>query len=362
MVSLVDIAEAGAVEGVDCSALANQLLVNGAPGLYYPPGGWVQNDVDLTGGQRTTKMVVRGASPAVTRITSSIPGAGIFKFWPASAREAFLQIEELELCNGPAYPTNGQAGLAIHVRGPAGSEIGKGVYKNLWAKNWYSALLLERHNDASLSDILAEYCDGALYAVDCGDLDAHKVKAQNGTGWAIQLIGTPEGQTLHQAEGARLSLCSSNGQAGGLLARNYSFLHTVASSFSSAPVGALHLENVAESSFTGGEWQAGPDVVAMSMDAACRRNRLIGPYAYDSLRGLELGGKSHTVMGLHADGNLDVDVILQATDSGVHGGQLLSTGAACSLMEVAGAANNRINGVVNSRGIQLLGGNGSTVT
>lgn len=359
---LLNVAAAGALEGVDCTALLSGALANGAPGLYYPPGNWVQNDLELMPPGRS-RIAVRGAGPAATRITTSLPGKGVFTCTATVEQESFVQIEDLELCNGPAYPSNGQAGLGIAIKGPPGGEIGKGLYRNLWFKNFWAAIYGERHNNASVVDVTAEYCASALYAVDCGDLEAARVKAQNGTGWAIELHGTDDGVAAHRAEGARLIGCSSNTQFAGLLAQNFSFLHVAGSSFSTAPAGALYLDNVSESSVTGGEWQAGPNVTAIRVMANCKRNRLIGVYAYDSLQGLSLAGEHHTVVGLHADGNAGLDVDLRATGTAFCGGQLLSTGAAQSLLEFADptipARNNRITGMITARGVQLIAGAGS---
>jgi hypothetical protein len=359
MSDLVNVREAGAWEGIDCTTVLRDILANGAPGLFFPPGDWVVNDLELARKDKP-RITIKGAGAGATRISTSTPNAGIFLYTAPFAQETWIEVSSLEMCNGPAYPSNGQAGIAIAVRGPVGDEIGKGIYRDLWAKNWWSAIYLERHNDASVVDLTAEYCAHGLYAVDCGDLEADRVKTQNGPEWAIEIHGTSDGQATHRAEGARLVGCSSNGQRGGLLIQDYAFAHVSASSFSSTEWGGLVLDGVLESSVTGGEWQAGQNAAAIRLTDTCVRNRLVGVFAYDSGRGVDLAGRNHSVLGLHATGNTGEDVTLQAADSVLMGGQLLSTGAAHSLIELSPARNNQIAKLCNARGIQLLANSGST--
>lgn len=371
----VSVADLGAVPGIDCAPLVNQAIANGAPCIYYPAGQWTQNNVDLTGGGTRWKIAVRGASPAATSIWTSIPGANVFEFCPtASPQEPFLDLADFEMVSGPGYatagatatPRGGQVGAGIVVVGPTiggvEQEISHGRYSNLWAKNFNAALVLQQHNDATISDLAAEYCNSALVATDCGDLDCLRVKAQNGYGTGIILTGTPAGQANHMAEGARLVACSANGQTAGITVSNYSFVDIAAGCFSSAENIAGYFVGLVGATIAGGNWQGLSANGAMQFSATCKWVKLIGAMIYDSPFGINLAGSGHSIHGCLFTGNTGPDLILAASGCDIVGGQFLSSGAPNSIEEISPAANNRICGVIAAKTIALLAGNGSTAS
>jgi len=347
-----------ATPGQDATAAINAALANGCPALYYPSNavGWYQTNVDLTLNPSGT-VAVFGDGAGPSRIMVAQNGGAAFASSPASVLDGFISFRDIEIASQARGTPNAES-VGFSFTGPPGTTSLPNInFRGVRLSNLTTGIALNRVNNAIITGVNAQYCSTGIDTTDCGDLVISDALVELGGAWGVSIKGTPAGQASHQAEGARLSNVSTNGQVAGLYIQNFSFFDVSNGSFTSCPSGGAYLDNASQGVLSGGEYQGGSGSSAITLTASCNGVRLAGLFAYGSGNGMVIGGTRHAITGVTATANNGCDLYMEATESAVTGVNLWSPGY--SIVETAPAANNRYTGCLAAVRY-LVAGNGST--
>lgn len=348
-----------ATPNIDATAAVNEALAKGAP-LYLsaiPDGDvWVWNAVDLVNAA-SGKVTIRGAGPGATRMASSLPNTPCLTWSNVTGTgDLWLDLQGFEITSMPVVNGPG-SGISLPLFS-GGRHAGNVTMRDLWFRALPMGLQAVQTNNLVLDNIFGELCTTLLQLTDCGDVDMNAVKAQNGSSWGIVILGTAAGRASHQAEGTRMTNCSTNGQAAGLLVQGYGGAVNCANgSFTSAPEGALRVDGSNFCRFIGGELESGPSISAATVTSSCCGIQFVGVQASGSPVGFDLNGTAHVLSGCLGTGNYECDVMLEGDACNVVGGIFNSAGTGPSILEVGGANFNVIVGAMMSKGATLIGPN-----
>jgi polygalacturonase len=207
-----------------------------------------------------------------------------------------------------------------------------------------------------ISEVFCILCIKGVYIYVCTDVDINNTKVQSGSGFGFHIDGGVAGPF---DEGYRLTNCSTNGQATGLVIQGCDWGCVSNCSFTTCSAGCLVVQTTAQNwKFSNCEFAAGVTPSAGALYAvACYFHQFNNCLFSNNTFGLSIRGDSHTITNCIFNANSNVDLFLNTTTgySVVNGNVFNSTGNPVSIAHASGGTalmctNNLHRGTINLTG------------